>query len=52
MDGFEEKLENNPISINQQFVTYLKPILHFHTERMEDCHLKLDYCRGIYLKIC
>lgn len=38
MDGFGEKLENNPICINQQFVTHLKPIVHFRRERMEDCH--------------
>lgn len=47
MDGFKEKLDNNPIRINQQYVTYLKPIVHFHRGRMEDCHLKLECCMGI-----
>lgn len=34
MDGFGEKLENNRIRTNQQFVTYLKPIVHLHREKM------------------
>lgn len=34
MDGFGEKLEKTPIRTNQQIVTYLKPIVHFHRERM------------------
>lgn len=38
MDGFGEKLENNPIRINQKCFTYLKQIMHIRRERMEDYH--------------